>query len=145
VTHDKRVSQKRPLLSVLFRFGLTGALGFAVDAGVLHLVVALWNTGLYLARACSFACAVTVTWLINRSVTFSATRAPRRGLFAEWAAYVVASLGGGCVNYGAFAIAIRVSPLLHQFPTIAVGIGTIAGTVFNFVMYARYVFPAHVD
>jgi putative flippase GtrA len=139
------VSHTRSLLRTLLRFGLTGALGFVVDAGVLHVVVTLWGTSLYLARGCSFACAVTTTWLINRAITFSATRGWRRGLLTEWAAYVVASLGGGCINYAAFAAAVRLSPLLHEIPSIAVGIGTIAGMVFNFVMYAKYVFPAHAE
>jgi putative flippase GtrA len=124
-------------------FGLTGALGFLVDAGVLHFMVSSWNTNLFLARACSFTCAATTTWIINRAVTFSATRRPSRHLVAEWGAYFVASLGGGCVNYAVFALAVHVSPLLYETPTIAVGIGTIAGTAFNFVMYARYVFRVH--
>jgi hypothetical protein len=39
-----------------------------------------------------------------------------------------------------FAIAVRLSPWLHQTPTIAVGLGSLAGMAFNFLMYARYVF-----
>jgi putative flippase GtrA len=127
------------------RFGLTGALGFVVDAGVLHLMVALLQTNVYLARACSFTCAATATWSINRAFTFSAPRRSAQGLRAEWAAYFVASLGGGCVNYAVFAVAVHSSRLLHQFPTIAVAIGTLAGMVFNFVMYARYVFAGRPE
>lgn len=122
---------------------LTGALGFLVDAGVLHLMVRHWNINLFLARGCSFTCAATTTWMINRIVTFSAQRRPRRRLLAEWTAYLAASLGGGCLNYLVFAIAVRFSPLLHQIPSIAVGLGTLAGTTFNFLMYARYVFRPH--
>jgi putative flippase GtrA len=139
------VSHKRSLLRTLLRFALTGALGFLVDAGVLHLIVTRWGTSLYLARGCSFMCAVMTTWLINRAVTFSAIPGLRRELLTEWAAYVVASLGGGCINYVVFAAAVRLSPLLHQIPSIAVGIGTIAGMVFNFVVYATYVFPARAE
>jgi putative flippase GtrA len=81
--------------------------------------------------------------MINRVATFSARdRQPRR-LIAEWAAYFVASLGGGFVNYVVFALAVNLSSTLHQIPSIAVAFGTIAGTVFNFVMYSRYVFRAH--
>jgi putative flippase GtrA len=130
-------------LRTLMWFALTGALGFVVDAGVLHLLVTGWNVNLFLARGCSFICAATTTWMINRVVTFSAPqRAPHR-LLAEWAAYLAASLGGGCVNYLVFAVAVRVSPWLHQFPTIAVGLGTLAGMAFNFLMYVRYVFRTH--
>jgi putative flippase GtrA len=124
-------------------FALTGALGFLVDAGALHLLVTGWNVNLFLARGCSFICAATTTWMINRVVTFSAQhRAPRR-LLTEWAAYLAASLGGGCVNYLVFVVAVRLSPWLHQIPTIAVGLGTLAGMAFNFMMYMRYVFRTH--
>jgi|SRR5215471_10812633 len=130
-------------LRTLMWFALTGALGFLVDAGVLHVLVSGWNMNLFVARACSFTCAATTTWIINRSVTFSAQPLPPRRLLAEWVAYLVASLGGGCLNYLVFVIAVRVSPMLHQTPTIAVGLGTLAGMTFNFLMYVRYVFRTH--
>ena len=123
-------------------FALVGFLGFLVDAGVLHLLVAAWNTNLFLARACSFTCAATTTWLINRVVVFSSTHRQPQRLLAEWGAYFVASLGGGCLNYGVFVIAVRVSPLLHHIPSIAVALGSLAGTTFNFLVYSRYVFGA---
>jgi len=78
--------------------------------------------------------------MINRVVTFSSIRRQAGPLVAEWAAYFIASLGGGCVNYAVFALAVHLSSLLYETPSIAVGIGTIAGTTFNFIMYARYVF-----
>lgn len=128
-------------LRTLVWFGVTGVVGFLVDAGVLHLLVSGWDANLYLARGCSFTCAATATWLINRGVTFSvAPHRRRRRLLAEWVAYFSASLGGGCLNYLVFALAVRVSPLLHQIPSIAVGLGTLASMSFNFLMYARWVF-----
>ena len=130
-------------LRTLLWYGLTGVLGFLVDAGVLHLMVSDWNTNLFLARGCSFTCAATTTWLINRIVTFSSIHRQARQLVAEWAAYFVASLGGGCVNYVVFALAVHLSSTLYETPSIAVGLGTIAGTTFNFIMYARYVFRVH--
>jgi putative flippase GtrA len=121
-------------------YGLTGVLGFLVDAGVLHFMVSDWHTNLFLARGCSFTCAATTTWMVNRVVTFSSAHRQARQLVAEWAAYFVASLGGGCVNYLVFALAVHLSSTLYETPSIAVLIGTIAGTTFNFIMYARYVF-----
>ena len=122
---------------------ITGVVGFVVDAGVLHLLVSHWNANLFIARACSFTCAATTTWIMNRALTFSARPRPPRQLFGEWAAYFAASLGGGAVNYLVFALAVRLSPLLHQTPSIAVALGTLAGTTWNFVLYARYVFRPH--
>jgi len=139
VSHALRLVQPRTLAW----FGVTGAVGFVVDAGVLHLLVTRWNINLFLARVCSFTCAATTTWLINRSITFSTTHRPPRRLLAEWAAYFIASAGGGCVNYAVFVLAVHLSPALYETPSIAVGIGTLAGTAFNFVMYAKYVFRTH--
>jgi len=139
VSHALRSVQLRTLV----RFGLTGAFGFLVDAGVLHLLLTRWNTNLFLARGFSFTCAATTTWMINRVVTFAATHGHPRRLLAEWAAYLVASLGGGCVNYAVFVLAVHLSSALYAAPTIAVAIGTLAGTAFNFVMYVKYVFRAH--
>jgi len=66
-------------------------------------------------------------------------------MLAEWAAYFVASLGGGCLNYLVFVVAVRLSPWLHQTPTIAVGLATLVSMTFNFLMYARYVFRPQAE
>jgi len=133
-----------PLPSLQLRtflwFGITGILGFLVDAGVLHLLVTGWNTNIYLARLCSFTCAATSTWIMNRVITFAAPQRRGRQLAVEWTAYLAASLGGGLVNYLVFALAVRLSPLLHQVPTIAVALGTLAGMSCNFLLYSRVVF-----
>jgi putative flippase GtrA len=129
-------------LQTLIRFALVGALGFVVDASVLHVLVSYGGANLLLARACSFVCAATTTWAANRIFTFNAVPRLGRALLAEWAAYFMASLGGGCINYLVFAAAIRLSRTLHDFPTLAVGLGTLAGMIFNFAMYSRYVFRA---
>ena len=127
-------------LRTYFWFGAVGVLGFLVDAGVLHLMAAGWNTNLYLARACSFTCAATATWIMNRVLTFAAPQRRSSELAGEWSAYFAASLGGGCVNYLVFALAVRLSPLLHRVPTVAVAVGTLAGMSCNFLLYSRYVF-----
>jgi len=127
-------------LRTLTRFGLIGVLGFLVDAGVLHLLVSLLGANLFLARLCSFTCAATTTWAINRVFTFSAIPRLRREMLAEWAAYFAASIGGGCINYLAFALLVYLSSSFRALPSAAVAIGTLAGTSFNFFMYSKYVF-----
>jgi putative flippase GtrA len=136
---------RRNLLRTLIRFGIVGGFGFLVDAGVLHLLVSHYGIGLLLARAGSFLCAATATWAANRAFTFSAPPRLGRALLGEWAAYFVASLGGGAVNYLVFAVAIRASHLLHDFPTLAVALGTLVGMIFNFLMYSQYVFKRPVS
>jgi len=111
-----------------------------VDAGVLHFMVAEWNTNLFVARGCSFTCAATTTWLINRIITFAAPRRRPRRLAAEWTAYFSASVAGGCINYLVFVLGVSLFPLLHRIPTVAVALGSLAGMILNFLLYSRYVF-----
>jgi putative flippase GtrA len=129
-----------PQLQKFLRFGVVGVFGFVVDATVLHLLVRFCGFNLLAARACSFVCAVTATWVANRIFTFTAAPRTGRSLLTEWAAYFVASLGGGCANYAVFAAAVHLSPTLHDYPTIAIALGTLAGMVFNFLAYSKYVF-----
>ena len=121
-------------------FGITGVVGFAVDAGLLHALASGWGMNLYLARGCSFTTAATITWVMNRIITFAVPQREARQLAGEWAAYFAASLGSGCLNYLVFALAVRTSPLLRELPVIAVALGTLAGMSCNFLLYSRVVF-----
>jgi len=51
------------------KFAVVGGVGFAIDAGVLTLAVRELSS-VYTARAVSFACAVLVTWVLNRLYVF---------------------------------------------------------------------------
>ena len=53
------------------RFILVGCIGFAVDAGVLVIALRHLTSSVYAARALSFATAVFVTWLCNRTFVFA--------------------------------------------------------------------------
>lgn len=123
---------------VLFGFG--GGLAFLVDAGVLHLLMAKWGLGPYLARLCSFMSAVTTTWLFNRSVTFATGQARGRALLREWVRYVASQLGGFGVNYAVYAAMVWSSMLVRQWPVLGVAAGSVAGLVVNYVLAQRYVF-----
>lgn len=121
-------------------FGVGGGLAFLVDAGVLHLLMAQWGLGPYLARLCSFMSAVTTTWLFNRSFTFAAGRAGGAALLHEWARYVVSQLGGFGVNYAVYAALVWSSMLVRQWPVLGVAAGSAVGLVVNYVLAQRYVF-----
>jgi putative flippase GtrA len=124
----------------LIWFVLVGGAGFLVDAAVLQVLVFGFGLNVFLARLFSFVTAASVTWTANRALTFSAPSRPWRALSAEWLRYLLTSLGGAAVNYGAFAIAISSAPTVRSYPVIAVAIGSVAGMCVNYALYARVVF-----
>jgi putative flippase GtrA len=115
------------LVGQILRFGIVGGLGFILDAGILRTLVYL-GASPFLSRIASLAAAVTFTWILNRSMTFAASKPPS---WREFGAYVLSSLLGLLINYGLYSGAVLLrAPLL-----LALAIGTIAGSVFNFFRY----------
>ena len=126
----------------LLRFAMIGALGFFVDAGVLWLATGYLSADLYSGRVASYLAAATFTWALNRHFTF--LHASRRRAFFQWLRFLGVNLGGGVVNYSTYALLITFTPLkempLWLGPTIAVGVGSLAGLVVNFTASSRFVF-----
>lgn len=119
------------------RFCLAGGLAFVVDAGILHSVVVA-GVDPYTGRVLSYLCAVTTTWWLNRTYTFTET-AGKPGL-REWGRYAVSQLGGGSVNYLTYAGLMYAVPLVERHPVLGVAAGSAAGLVVNFLLARRYVF-----
>jgi putative flippase GtrA len=124
---------KRPL-----RFAVGGAIGFAVDAGVLHLLMAGAGMGPYAARIPSFLVAATSTWLVGRYWTFADLRGARRG--REWRRWIVAMALGGAINYAVYAVAVAGSAAVHAWPVLGVAAGSLAGMVVNYLTARYWVF-----
>ncbi|MDL2357484.1 MAG: GtrA family protein [Pseudomonadota bacterium] len=124
----------------LARFAAAGVAGLAVDVAVLYLALAA-GCGPYGGRVLSFLCAVFATWQINRRYTFAAGAEVVGGsLWREWWRYLVAMLGGGLVNYGAYSGAIAVGPRAPLWPMAAVALGSLAGMAVNFASAKFFVF-----
>lgn len=123
----------------LVLFALAGALAFLVDAGILQLLV--WGAGMdpYLARIGSFLCAVTTTWVFNRSVTFVDVM-PTSGPWGQWCRYVISQLGGFSVNYFVYAVLVGSLAVVRQWPALGVGAGSLAGLIVNYFFASRFVF-----
>lgn len=120
-------------------FGVGGGLAFLVDAGVLHLLARRWGVDPYGARLGSFMCAVTATWLFNRTFTFGAYQ-HKQTLLHEWTRYVVSQLGGFAVNYAVYAALVWSLALVHHWPVLGVAAGSAAGLTVNYLLARRYVF-----
>ena len=120
-------------------FGLIGIVGFAIDAGVL-----LWLTGdglnAYAARVCSFLCAASTTWYLNRRFTFRPD-AGAGGVGREWVRYLAVSLIGGTLNYATYAIVLTLSPAQGPLVSVlGVAAGSITGMLSNFTLSRLVVF-----
>ncbi|SAL34899.1 GtrA family protein [Caballeronia concitans] len=123
--------------SQFLRFAFAGGVGFLVDAGVLYVMLHL-GVGPYAGRLVSFLCAVFVTWRINRRITFAATN--NRSIWREFYEYLLAMIGGGACNYGAYALALRLLGADVWTPLAAVAAGSIAGMAVNFMLAKLWVF-----
>lgn len=112
-------------------FGVGGAIGLVVDAGVVQALVSWGHWNPYVARVVSFLAAATATWLWNRRYTF-AHRHSGRSLVAEWAHWIALMSVGAVVNYAAYAAILMFYPWLHRWPAVAVAASSAAASLVNF-------------
>lgn len=120
----------------LILFSTIGSIGFAVDAGI--LIVLIPSIGHYAGRMVSFSVAVLVTWVLNRSLTFRDRRSAKWG--RELLSYVSAQSIGAMTNLAAYAVCITVSLWLMRYPVVALAIGSAFGLLVNFTMMHLVVF-----
>ena len=118
-------------------FCAVGTVGFLVDLGVLY-AVSPW-LGWYGGRIASFLVAASVTWQLNRTVTFSA---PAEGagraqnLWRQYMRYLTAMLLGAGVNYAVYATTLAFVDI-PQVAVLGVALGSIAGMAINFFSAQR--------
>jgi putative flippase GtrA len=122
---------------VLARFAVVGTIGFLVDAGVLHLLVAFGGWSPFAARLVSFPAALTATFVFNRAWTF---RALRMSPVLAYGAYGVIQSIGALLNLGVFYLCLLAVPSLYQRPVIALAIGSGVAMMFNYYASRRLVF-----
>jgi putative flippase GtrA len=120
-------------------FGVVGAVGFLVDSGALYAAIYL-GAGKYAGRLISYLCAVTVTWALNKRFTFAdQAHGP---LLRQWARFAASQLSGGAVNLLVYSALVHSNEFCAQHPVVAVGAGSIAGLVVNFIAAQRFVYNA---
>lgn len=128
--------------SELARFAVVGALGFVVDAGVLHLLVSQAGWSPFVARALSFPAALSSTFVLNRAWTFQGLRmsAPR-----AYGTYTVIQVIGALLNLLIFSLCLLLVPRLYERPVIALAIGAGVAMLFNFYAARSLVFRAEAE
>ena len=119
-------------------FCIVGGIGFLVDAGILGLLVHGYDADPLLSRLLSFPCAMTVTWYLNRRVTFSHAVSKHTG--QEWFRYALVSVAGNLVNFIVYVACIQFSRLMYSYPEIALVIAAFVALIFNYIGLSRYTF-----
>jgi len=116
-------------------FLFAGAVGFAVDMGVLWLFLYFQLLDPFSARVLAIASAMLSTYMINRTFTFGASH---RRMAVEGARYGSVGLASALINYtvySGFLITIT-----DMSPYLATVLGSGSATVFSYLGYSRFVF-----
>ncbi|WP_192249376.1 GtrA family protein [Mesorhizobium silamurunense] len=119
----------------LTRFVLAGGIGFVADAAALWLLLAVTPLGPLVARVLSIGFALTVTWQINRHLTFAPSS---RGIAQEGARYGSVGVATSIVNYLVYCAILFALPALP--PLAALVIASLAAMALSFLGYYRLVF-----
>lgn len=112
-------------------FAAGGLIGLLIDAGVVQLLVTVLRWNPYAARLLSFVLAASFTWGWNRRYTFAghvSGHPPHR----EWMHWMALMGAGALVNYGVYALALMLFPLLQWWPAVAVAGGSAVAAALNF-------------
>jgi putative flippase GtrA len=120
----------RATLRALRSFAIVGVIGFLVEALILTVLVSFAGWGPWRARVPSFLIAVTVTWLLNRTLTFPGRGLQRRSL--EALLYIATMALGSMINLAVYGLMLFYIPRLAALPVIPLGLGSAASLMFNF-------------
>ena len=111
-------------------FVLAGLSALVTDAAILQLLTKAAHLTPLVARPVGIACALVVSWWINRTIAFAVNAAPT---WSEFAKFTVASSAAFTINYLVFAAILMAYPAVH--PVLAI---VFASVVSMFVSYAGY-------
>lgn len=122
-------------------FWLIGLLGFAVDAVILYFFRIAFDTDLFVARLISLSTAMTVSWYLNRKLTFAGRS--NRGAASEWLYYLMVNSIGAVINYSLFMWLAMSHDYFATYLMIPLAIASGIAAVINF-MLSKYVIFRHV-
>lgn len=119
----------------LFFFAVAGGIGFAVDAGMLLLLLHFTALDPYSARVIAIASAMVSTWMFNRNFTFEKGG---RSVASEGLRYGSVGISSALINYAIYAAALILIPDLR--PIFAVVIASAVATGWSYFGYSKFVY-----
>lgn len=122
------------LLYQLVRFLMVGGVSFAVDAGVLGLLVYQAEVGYIAARLISVLLAISVAFVLNARFTFLVRVAD-----ARFIRYVLIQSVSAALNFGVYTTLVLHGPLAGR-PLLSLICGAAVATVNNFFLSRHYVY-----
>lgn len=122
----------------IIKFTIVGTIGFFTDALILLLFVEKFLFSIELSRIFSFLFAVFVTWLINRSYTFTKTK--KYSKKKEYFYYLLIQSLGACINYLVFIFLVKNNLFFEKNFVFALAIASLLAMFFNFFMLKRKLF-----
>lgn len=129
--HLRRLYHYRwPKRMELLQFTAVGGSGFVLDVAAYFALLAVGVPHLA-ARALAFWPAVTSNWFLNRIMTFK-TRV-RTEAKKQWFQYVAVSIAGFAINWGTYAGLTLQTEFFAEQHFVALMMGVLAGTAFNFI------------
>jgi putative flippase GtrA len=122
----------RKIITEVLSFVSVGAIGFAIEALVLTMLVSQ-GVDVYLSRAVSFPLALTVTWYLNRKHTFDDGKNSRFvSLRSEYVGYFSIQVVGAFLNLAIFSLVVFAFPELKSIPILPLVVGAGVAMVFNY-------------
>ena len=132
---DRTVGPRRSGLGHWMGFLVSGGVAFLVDAGVLWLMVAAARINPFAGRLIAIACAMVVSWLMHRRITFDVAAAPSVREFFGFSAVGWSAAG---LNYLVYAAILLVWPA--SLPLVAMTASSLLAAVYSYLGYRFGVF-----
>ena len=117
------------------RFAIVGAIGFAIDAGLLAGLYHGAGIDPFSSRLVSISASAFTTWRLNRSLTFSASELSQASEGFRYALVAAATAGFNYLVYALLLLGFRGLP-----PIVAAVLATLAAMFFSYAGYSRFVF-----
>jgi len=125
---------KREFISFVF----VGGTGFICDLIILQSLLYFVSMDSIKARFISFSIAITVTWVLNRNITFKSTKSTNKA--TEWLKYAIANGLGGGINLLIYILLVSSEINYFSSPLIALSIASAVALIFNFFSNKIFVF-----
>jgi putative flippase GtrA len=130
------VSRKRATTFKAVSFGLIGFVNTAVDIGVFSIGYYLLGLPIVAANLLSWSLAVTCSYFLNSTITFS-IESPRTLSLRTYATFVLAQLAGFAANTTTVVVASHFMPVLFG-KVLATGVSFMVNfSLSHFVVFRR--------